>query len=73
MMANVAGTDILPIYIGKRKRVFLSRQRIVIGDRINVKEYIAGPMPTMQEIEKITELLMEKEKKLEMIFREDTK
>lgn len=72
MMALIANAEIVPIYIGQRKKVFFHRQRIIIGDRINIKSYCQGNIPTMQEIEAITKLLSDKELKLERMFKEDT-
>lgn len=71
MMAVMSGCEILPVYICKRKRISIHRQVIVIGDRIDYRNYISGKFPTMQEIERITEILTEKENHLKSLFKED--
>ena len=64
MMAIMADADILPVYLVKRKKR-IHRQKVVIGDKINYKEYVKGPIATMEEIENITRVLQTREKELE--------
>lgn len=70
MMAVSAGVQILPVCILKRKNIF-QRQRVVYGNKISISDYCEGPFPTMDEIEKITQILMEKEKELKLIGMKD--
>lgn len=62
LMAHKAQSPILPMYIVRRKKWY-HRQRIVMGNLINVSDAL-GKMPTMQDMNRITELLREKEMEL---------
>lgn len=72
MMAVMADADILPVYIPKRKNWF-KRQVVVIGEKINYKDYISGPFPTIDEVDRITKLLLEKELELKNRYLETIK
>ena len=76
MMAVMADAPILPIYIVKREKR-IKRQVVMIGDKINYKDYVAGIMPTMAEIDTISNLLLEKENELKnkyvSLVKEDKK
>ncbi len=65
LMAVTAKKPIVPVYVKKRKS-FFRRQCVVIGEPINPIE-ICGKMPSLSEMEKIAELLREKEKELKEI------
>ena len=65
LMAVTAKKPIVPVYVKKRKS-FFHRQCVVIGEPINPIE-ICGKMPSLSEMEKIAELLREKEKELKEI------
>ena len=69
MMAVMADADILPTYIHKRESR-LKRQVVVIGEKINYKDYVKGPFPTIEEINNVTTVLLEKEKELEQKYYE---
>lgn len=72
MMAIMNDAPILPIYIGKREKR-IRRQVVIIGDKINPKDYIAGPMATMDEINNLSNLLKEKEEELKFKFENEYK
>jgi hypothetical protein len=57
------------VYVKKRKNLF-ERQRVVIGEPINPSE-LFGKMPSLTDMEKITELLREKERQLKEIADKD--
>lgn len=63
MMAIMADSPILPIYIVKREKR-IRRQVVIFGEKINYKDYVEGLMPTMDEINNISNLLLEKELEL---------
>lgn len=63
MMAVMNDAPILPIYIVKREKR-IKRQVVMIGEKINLADYMASVMPTMDEINNISNLLLEKEKEL---------
>ena len=65
LMAVTAKKPIVPVYIKKRKN-FLHRQCVVIGEPINPIE-MCGKMPSLAEMEQISVMLREKEKELKQI------
>lgn len=65
LMAVTAKKPIVPVYIKKRKN-FFQRQCVVIGEPINPIE-MCNKMPSLADMEKITETLREKEKELKQI------
>lgn len=69
MMAIMAETEILPVYLPERKSL-LRRQKIIYGDRVNYKDYVKGLFPSMDDIEKITQVLLEKEIELKNKYLE---
>ena len=69
MMALMSGKPITPIYIKRRKNWF-ERQRVAVGEAINVGEYFSSRFPSMEEIEKVTNLVREKEIKLKEMVGE---
>lgn len=64
LMAMFADAPIIPMYIVKREK-WWKRQHIVIGEKFNVKDYISSPIPSMEDIERVTKILREKELELE--------
>ncbi|MCQ3907576.1 MAG: hypothetical protein MJ219_02265 [Mycoplasmoidaceae bacterium] len=62
-MSIMCDADLLPIYIVKRSSK-LHRQVVVVGNKIHCKQYIAGKYPTIEEVNKITQLLQAKEQEL---------
>jgi len=69
MMAVMAEAPILPIYIGRRTSR-LHRQVAIIGEKIDYKDFVKGPFPTMDELENITRILAQKEYELEIKYLE---
>jgi len=69
MLAFLAEADILPIYIGKRKKWY-NREVAVIGNKIKLRDYIKGKFPTMDEINHISEIVRLKELDLKKIYDE---
>ena len=63
MMAVMNEAPILPIYIVKREKR-IKRQIVMIGEKINPADYMAGVMPSIDEINNISNILLEKEKEL---------
>lgn len=61
LMAARAGVPIVPCYIVKRKSIW-NRQRVVIGEPVETR--IEGKMPSMSQIEEITNTLYERIKAL---------
>ena len=66
LMAHKAAAPILPVYIVKREHWY-QRQRIVIGEPINVAEKV-GRMPTMEQLNGLTEELRAEEMRLREYF-----
>lgn len=65
LMAYQSKKPIIPVYVKKRKS-FFNRQVVIIGEAINVCE-LMSKIPTLKEINKVTEILREKESQLKEI------
>lgn len=72
MAAILADADIIPMYICIRAKK-TQRRRVIFGDRINYKDYIAGSQPTIDEINAITKLLNQKELELRDYYLKNIK
>ena len=57
------------IYIKRRKNWF-QRQRVAVGEAIYVSDYFTSRFPSMEEINKVTELVRVKEMKLKEMVGE---
>ena len=68
LMSLLSKKPILPVCIIKRKRWF-ERMKIVIGEPINVSD-ICGNTQTVEELEKVSELLQQKEQEMLTAFRD---
>ena len=66
LMAYKSGVSILPVYLRKRDKWY-QRQRIVIGEPINVTELI-GKLPTKSAITSTSEVVRERELELQNYF-----
>lgn len=66
LMALQAGVPIVPTYRELRTSIW-KRQRVVMGEPINIKEKF-GPNIGMKEVEEITKYLFEKEQELKAIY-----
>lgn len=72
MMSIMADADILPVYIAKRENRF-KRQVVVVGEKINYKDFVSGPFPSIDDINNITKILLEKELELENKYLQSLK
>lgn len=68
MMAAISEADILPIYQAKRNKG--QRKIVVIGEKLKYQDLFKSNKPTKEEINSVTELLMQKEKELENRYKE---
>ena len=68
LMAASAQADIIPIYLGKRK--WWQRNVAIVGERLKYEDLFKSKVPNKDEIIRVSELLMEKEKELENKYRE---
>ena len=68
MMAAISEADILPIYLVKREKS--QRKIAVIGEKLKYQDLFKSNKPTKEDINKVSELLMEKEKELENRYNE---
>lgn len=57
LMAIKAGVPIVPMYSEKRRHWYEFRC-VVVGEAINCREHCRGKMPSMADIQKISELLL---------------
>ena len=69
LMAMFGNVPIIPMYIVKREK-WWKRQHIVIGEKFYVSEHLNSPFPSMDDINRVTELLHEKELELEKLGKE---
>lgn len=69
MMALMANKPIIPIYIKRRKNWF-QRQRVAVGEPIYLSDFFSSRFPSMEEIEKVTNLVRDKEIKLKELVGE---
>ena len=59
LIASLAKVPILPMFVVRRKNIF-RRQTLVIGDPFYCSDYCAKKLPSVQDLEMITEKLFEK-------------
>lgn len=69
MMALMSKSIIYPTYIVKRKHWY-QRQKIIIGEKFDVKEHLTSLMPSIEEINNCANILYNKEKELENYSKE---
>lgn len=69
MMAAISQADILPIYLVRKKK--WQRRIVIIGNKLKHEDLFKSSMPTKEELQRVSELLMAKEKELEDIFAID--
>lgn len=72
MMAMVAQADILPVYLVKREKRW-KRQIAVIGEKIEYNKCFQSPVPSLDEIRAVKELLVQKEHELEEFYKNTVK
>lgn len=70
LMALTSKVPIVPIYMEKRTKWY-KRQRVVIGDMIDLKEYLKTPIPTMEDIKRLTLMLHDEECKLKALLEKE--
>lgn len=66
LIALTSEVPIIPIYLERRKNR-MERQKVYIGEKINIIDYCDSPTPTIDTINKIAEILRNKELELENI------
>lgn len=68
LMAHRAGVPIFPVYIVRREKWYRP-QYVVTGKPFDVRSAV-GPIPTMEQVEKVCEILREQELELKRYFEE---
>ena len=68
LMAASSHSDIAPIYIAPRK--WWQRKVVIIGERLKYQDLFKSVVPNREEIRRVSELLMIKEKELENKYNE---
>lgn len=63
MMALLCETDIVPVYIVRRKNK-LRRQVVAVGEKIDIKKYFPSKFATIEEIEAVSKIIRDKELEL---------
>ncbi len=59
LIAAQAGVPIVPMYSAKRKG-FLKGYKLIIGEPLYCRDYCTKKIPTLSEIEKLSEILLER-------------
>ena len=67
LMSLVSKVPIVPVYMEKRTKWY-KRQRVVIGELLDLTKYCKSPMPSMEEIKKLTLILHDEEVKLKSML-----
>lgn len=67
LMSLVSKVPIVPVYMEKRTKWY-KRQRVVIGELLDLTKYCKSPMPSMEEIKKLTLILHDEEVKLKQLL-----
>ena len=65
LMAIMAKAPIVPMYMEKRTKWY-KRQLVVVGEMVNVFDYVKSPIPTIDEINSVAKMLFEKEQELKI-------
>ena len=68
LMSAISEADILPIYQVRRNKG--QRKIVIVGEKLKYQDLFKSNKPTKEEINRVSELLMEKEKELENKYRE---
>ena len=68
LMAHHASAPILPVYIVRREKWY-HRQYVVVGQPFDVRSAV-GMIPTMEQVERVSEQLREKEMELKKFYEE---
>ncbi len=63
LLALMCDVSIVQVYI-QEKKSWKERQRVMFGNKINVKDYFSSNTPTIDEINKVTQMLYEHELEL---------
>lgn len=64
LLALMCDAPIVSVYI-KEKKHWWERQRVMFGNKINIKDYFTNETPTIDEISKVTQMLYDHELELE--------
>lgn len=71
LIAMQAGVPLLPVYSNKREH-WWQRRRIVIGDPFDCREYCDKKFPGVADINRLSELLLEKMEACEKTYEQTT-
>ena len=72
LLAHITGIPIVSIYIQEKEKWY-HRQRIIIGKKFNVSELITSDIPSIDEIDKVTQMLYDHELELEKDIQKQIK
>lgn len=64
MMAYISDVPIIPIYIKKREK-WWHRQRVIVGEKIDVKQFVKTNFMTTEDMKNAADYIQEKERELE--------
>lgn len=72
LIALKSGAPIIPVYIPKTPK-FLSKKTAIIGDPIICSDHVKGKIPSMEDISKITDLMLEEMIKCQSTYEKISK
>lgn len=72
MIAMITKSPILPVYIQKRDK-WWKAQKVMIGEKINIEDYVESKIPTMEDIIKVTQILKQEEELLAKLLEKGDK
>ncbi len=72
LLALKSNAPVIPVYIAYTNKSF-HRKHIVIGEPIDITKYCANKIPTIAEIEKLSNVLREAEEKLLNLYEQTVK
>ena len=68
MLSIMTKAPVLQVYVQKREK-WWHRQRVVIGEKIDLEQYFENKIPTMEDIIRATNILREKEEQLAEVLK----
>ena len=72
MIAMITKSPILPVYIKKREK-WWQAQKVMIGEKINIEDFVKSKIPTMEDIIEVTRVLKQEEELLAKLIEKGDK
>ena len=72
MIAMITKSPILPVYIKKREK-WWQVQKVMIGEKINIEDFVKSKIPTMEDVIEVTKILKQEEELLAKLIEKGDK